>query len=207
MSMNPGERIRRLRRRLGWTLKQTAERCDCTESLISKIETGKVMPAVATLARLAAALGVSVSQLLAEESADGPVFVPASANASEQLVTSEQGYRFRAFAPQRSEKLMQPLIFEAQRGKAAPAVMKHDGEEFIYVLTGRMNYRVGERQFTLGPGDGLYFDAWQPHQLEPLTKVVRFLAVFVEPSQARRVHIAPASAPRKLVSKRRATVG
>jgi len=54
------------------------------------------------------------------------------------------------------------------------------GEEFIYVLAGKMKYRVGNIEYTFGQGDSLYFDAEDEHELDPISKQVKFLAVFVE---------------------------
>jgi quercetin dioxygenase-like cupin family protein len=73
---------------------------------------------------------------------------------------------------------MQPLLFVAERGGVKPSPMSHSGEEFIYVLQGRMRYRVGDVTYTLGAGDSLYFDAEEDHDLEPITATVRYLGLF-----------------------------
>ena len=179
MPQQIGPRIRRTRRRLGWTLQELAERAGFTRSLISKIETGATMPPVATLMKLTAALGVPVATLLEDDDAPPVVFTPAVRDAR-QMVRSDKGYRFKVLAANRGAKLMQPVLFEARRGKVVPQSLTHAGEEFVYVLDGRMRYRVGDVQYELGPGDSLYFDAEQPHELEPLTASVRFLATFTE---------------------------
>ncbi len=179
MTPNLGPRIRRTRRRLGWTLQQLAEKTGFTRSLISKIETGKTVPPVATLMKIAAALGVPVANLLEDDDAPTTVQTPA-ASSRRDMVRSDKGYHFRMLASKRAEKMMQPILFDAERGKITPQTMTHAGEEFIYVIDGRMKYRVGDITHELGPGDSLYFDAEQPHELEPITKRVRFLAIFTE---------------------------
>ncbi len=175
-----GGRIRTLRKRMGWTLQDVADRCDFTRSLLSKIETGKTVPPVATLTRIAGTLGVSVSMLLDDEVQQDTVMQSASEHESKQLTPTDKGYGFFAFASRRSNKLMQPLLFEARKGKITPQPMSHSGEEFVYVLSGKIRYRVGPTQYLLKPGDSVYFDAQQEHELEPVTDVVRFLAVFAE---------------------------
>ncbi len=82
---------------------------------------------------------------------------------------------------------MQPFLFVAEKGKIQPGPMSHGGEEFVHVLSGRMRYHVGETTYTLGPGDSLYFDAEEKHDLEPITTQVRYLAVFVERGAKRSV--------------------
>lgn len=178
-----GTRVRRLRRRMGWTLETLGERCGFTRSLLSKIETGKTVPPVATLTRIAKALGVTVGSLLDDDDRVGTVVEKAPTRKADRLrrmTATEKGYRFFGFAAGRSRKLMQPLLFEAERGAIRPQPMSHGGEEFVYVLRGKMRYRVGETQYTLGPGDSVYFDAEQEHELEPISEQVQFLAVFAE---------------------------
>ena len=75
----------------------------------------------------------------------------------------------------------QPLSLYRQNVGVKKQALKHRGEEFVFVLEGRMKYRVGATEYTLGPQDSLYFDAEEEHDLEPLTKRVRYLAVFHEP--------------------------
>ena len=174
-----GLRIRRVRRRLGWTLQDVADRCGCTRSLLSKIENSHTVPPVATLMKIGEALGVSASSLLEDESEPAVVLVRGG-DAESKMIASDKGYDFAMLASGRSRKLMQPVLFEARAGEVVPQPLKHAGEEFVYVIDGRMRYRVGSTEYTLGRGDGLYFDAEQPHELTPLTKVVRFLAVFTE---------------------------
>jgi uncharacterized cupin superfamily protein len=71
-------------------------------------------------------------------------------------------------------------LFVARRGEVQPGALQHSGEEFVYVLEGEMNYRVGSVTHKLGPGDSLYFDAEDEHDFEPLTPEVRFLGIFTD---------------------------
>lgn len=174
-----GARIRRTRRRLRWTLQDVADKCGCTRSLLSKIETGKVIPPVATLMRIASALGVSASALI-EESESASTVVTRAKEWSKSAMRSEKGYQFEMLAAARSDKLMQPILFEAKRGEILSQPLTHAGEELVFVVQGKMKYRVGDVEYTLNQGDSLYFDAEQPHELTPLSAKVRFLAVFTE---------------------------
>ena len=176
--MKFGTRIHSLRRLQKRTLKDVAVRCGFTISLLSKIESGKTIPPIATLTRIAAALGVSLADLLEEGNGDTTTLTRSSELTRDTL--TDKGYAFHLLAANRSVKAMQPILFKAKRGKIKPGLMSHGGEEFVYVLKGRMRYTVGDRSYTLGPGDALYFDAEQKHDLEPLTASVEFLAVFSE---------------------------
>jgi transcriptional regulator with XRE-family HTH domain len=178
--VNPlADRIRALRRLQKRTLKDIADRCGFTVSLLSKIESGKTMPPLATLTRIAQALGVPLGDLLEPRAEKSTVFTPASAHLATQTRT-DKGYLFSLLASERANKLMQPILVTAHRGEVFPGGLSHTGEEYIYVLEGSMQYRVGSVTYTLNPGDSLYFNAEEEHDLQPVSETVRFLAIFCE---------------------------
>jgi transcriptional regulator with XRE-family HTH domain len=182
--MNPlSSRIRALRLRQQRTLGDVAKRCGFTISLLSKIESGKTTPPVATLAKIASALGISLGNLLEDDRDAATVLTTASRRNAGVATRTDKGYEFYLLAAERANKIMQPLIFVAERGRIKPGAMAHCGEEFVYILEGRMRYRVGGTTYTLGPGDSLYFSSEEEHDLEPLTAKVKDLGVFTERSQ------------------------
>jgi len=178
--MTIGERMRKIRRRQGRTLQEIAGRCGFSRSLLSKIETGRTSPPVATLMKIAGALGVKASAFMEEADGAATVHTPAERAGAEGLVKTEKGYSFHSFAAGRPDKLMQPYRFVAQKGKVKPGALSHRGEEFVYVLEGKMKYRVGRVEYMLSAGDSLYFDAEEEHDLDPVSKEVSYLAVFCE---------------------------
>ena len=179
--MELGSRIRRLRQRQHRTLQEVADECGFTRSLLSKIETGTTVPPVSTLVRIAEALGCNVSALMGESEQKTTHYASARDVANAPMVSTKKGYSFFPFAAGHTEKLMQPLLFVVERGKVKEEELSHNGEEFVYVLEGRMKYRVGAVEYTLSAGDSLYFDSVEPHDVQPVTEKVVFLAVFVEP--------------------------
>lgn len=181
-----GDRIRKLRVRQRLTLKQIAGACGVTTSLLSKIENGKAFPSVATLTRIAEALGVRMSALLDAPRDQTTVVSTADADERQSWTKTDKGYRFQALCGGRLDKVMQPLLFVAERGKIKQGTMRHGGEEFVFVLEGRMSYRVGRTTRELGPGDAIYFDAEDPHDLRPITAKVKYLAVFADAHAPRR---------------------
>jgi len=177
--MELGSRIRKLRLRQARTLGEIARECGFSTSLLSKIETGRTMPPVSTLVKIADALGVRVSTLLDEAGQRGTIHHKAAEERSRMLATSK-GYRFVAFAQERPDKAFQPFLFEAEKRRIGAQPLSHRGEEFIYMLEGEMKYRVGSVEYALTPGDSLYFDSEDEHDLQPVSGRVRYLAVFSE---------------------------
>jgi transcriptional regulator with XRE-family HTH domain len=172
--------IRTLRRHQQRTLKDIADRCGFTVSLLSKIESGKTSPPVSTLTKIAAALGTTVGDLMAGAVQRTTAVTKADHLNGAALTRTDKGYGFHLLAAERSGKAMQPYLFVAEKGKVTPGAMTHGGEEFVYILEGRTIYRVGATTYTLGPGDSLYFNSIEEHDLQPLTPTVRFIAVFTE---------------------------
>ena len=179
-------RIRTLRLRQQRTLKDVSDRCGFTISLLSKIESGKTTPPVATLSKIATALGVSLSSLFEVESEASTVLTTAHQLNQSALTRTDKGYGFYQLATERSNKVMQPFIFIAEKGKVKSGAMAHRGEEFVYVLEGRMRYSVGKTTYTLESGDSIYFSSEEEHDLEPLTDTVKYLAVFTEQTSPTR---------------------
>jgi transcriptional regulator with XRE-family HTH domain len=182
-----GQRIRKMRRQQSRTLDEIAAACGFTKSLLSKIENGRTVPPVATLTKIARAFGVGVAKLVDEGDQTGTVF-QAGKSVDARLVTTDKGYAFFAFATSRGANAMQPYLFTARRGRVKPHALTHAGEEFVYILSGSMRYRVGPAEYTLVPGDSLYFDAEEDHEMKPITSTVRYLGIFAEraPAKARR---------------------
>ncbi len=171
-------KIRWLRRRKHLTLAGLAKRCECTTGLLSKIESGKSNPSLAILNKIAAALGISLADLMAGESRSACHDSAANGETALPWTPTAKGYEFQLLAGKRTEKLMQPVLIRARKGRLRKGAMNHPGEEWIHMLKGRMRYRVGSAEYVLNPGDSLYFDAEEDHDLEPLTDGVEYLAVF-----------------------------
>ena len=173
-----GTRIRALRRQQRLTLQALADAAGYSKSLLSRIESNKVMPTVASLTRIAQSLKVPIAVLLDASAEEQIIYTPAEQTERAAMTLTEKGYAFCALANARLKKRMMPFVFEARRGEVISEELSHDGEEFIYVLDGEMRYRVADRLFVLRPGDSLYFDGINGHELEPLSDVVRYLAFF-----------------------------
>ena len=173
-----GDRIRAMRITQKRTLQEIADSCDLSKSMISKIENNRTVPSVAALVKLAKALGTSISNLLEHDGWEKAI-VTSRKQAEKSMTLTEKGYSFFPYASEYHEKNMQPFLFTAKKGKVQPHQVSHEGEEFIYVLEGEMEMQVGETTFTLKTGDSLYFNSLQKHGMQPVSKEVVYLDIFV----------------------------
>lgn len=175
--MDIGIKIRKLRVEQRRTLQEIADASGFTKSFLSKIENGKAVPAVASLMKIADVLGVKASELMDEDGYTGTVYVPKN---DSKMVKTEKGYLFTPIAAERTDKAMQPYLFIARKGEINDQKLSHEGEEFIYILEGELKYQVGNVEYHLKPGDSLYFNSLENHELTPITNEVRYLAVFTK---------------------------
>lgn len=172
-----GPRIRRLRLQQGQTQEDVAKACGFTKSLLSKIETCDTQPPVATLVKIAGALGTSLSALLEHDTAAGPVFTAIN-EAVQSLARTEKGYSASPFAASLGTKKMQPFLFEVRKGKVKQHTLSHAGEEFLFVIEGEILFRVGHVEYRMRAGDSLYFDATHEHGVTAVSEVARYLDIF-----------------------------
>ena len=177
-----GSRIRHARMLHGMTLKALAEAAHCSESLLSRVERSQAMPSLATLHRLASALGTNVSELA--QAAEAPIASPIT-RAGERAVLSFVGRRARqpgirlerVVMPVRGQ-LLQADIHVLDAGAASLEAISHAGEEMGYVIEGELELRLGDAVHRLGPGDTFHFPSDTPHSyLNPGTTVARVLWV------------------------------
>lgn len=147
--------------------------------MLSLIESDSTMPAVATLMKIAGALGVKASDLLEPDVSNGTVFTSAAEyDDADTWIKTSNGYSFYAFASGRRDKSMQPYLFVAEKCEVKNHVFSHEGEEFIFVLSGKMKYKVGSLEYEMNAGDVVYFNSLEEHLVIPLSPKVKYLAIF-----------------------------
>ncbi|WP_030271395.1 helix-turn-helix domain-containing protein [Streptomyces sp. NRRL B-24484] len=152
-----GARLREHRTAGRMTLEGAAARVGLSPAYLSRLETGRRQPSLPVLLGLARAYGTSVSGLLGEQPGEpdpvvrGGVIGPGRAGG--------WGYR-RAGAPGRA---MQALRVQVPPGVQDAVVRVHPGEEWLYVLRGRLRLTLGESVHHLDEGDSAHFDSLTPH--------------------------------------------
>lgn len=156
-----GHTIREIRTQRGLTLQQVAEAAGFSKGLLSKIETGIVSPPIATLAKLSEAFDVAIGEFFEDPPGadEAEVFFPKSSRREVRGRLSSHNYRYELLVRGRKRRDMQPMLVTVDAKTYKSKLVDHSGEQFIYLLEGEMDYVVGDRIYTLKPGDCLYFDA------------------------------------------------
>ena len=171
-----GPRLRGIRLERGISLRELARRLDLSPSAISQIETGKMQPSVRTLYAFAAEFGVTVDEVLFEQepparseksqAAAGPGLAVQRAD-GRPAIALNSGVTWERLMFWADEDVEFIEATYAPGGASGPpdALLRHNGHEFGYVLSGTLRVVVGFDEFVLGPGDSITFPSSTPHRL------------------------------------------
>lgn len=161
-----GERIRRLRLKRSMGLVELGRHTGLSASFLSQLETGRVVPTLRNLARVAMVFGRDLSYFFEPE--PHPLF--RLHRRSERVRLPQSGvedptYYFESLAYMVPDRQLDPYYAEFVPVKKAVEVRAHvhPGYEFLYLLQGDLEIRHGDRTHTLEAGDSVYFDAGTPH--------------------------------------------
>ncbi|PKP67996.1 MAG: XRE family transcriptional regulator, partial [Alphaproteobacteria bacterium HGW-Alphaproteobacteria-5] len=172
MSDSPslGTFLRRLRTREGWTLKQMSERTGIPVSTLSKVEHNRLTLTYDKLLQLAQRLGLRMSELFAEDggaSADAPVTARRSIGRIDGAVRVETpNYDYFYLCTELRRKRMIPILTKIRARSAAAfgELVRHSGEEFIYVVEGTIEvYTDFYDPVVLRQGESVYIDSNMGH--------------------------------------------
>lgn len=155
-------RIKSARNGRGFTLERVAEISGLGKGLLSKVENFRVTPSLPTLARITEALGLTMSELL--DGLDSKPLISIVRAADRREVERDQSdIRYFSLAHGRPDRKMDPfeLVIPPHGGRREP--MPHEGEEFLIVLEGRVEFDFGDESYRLEVGDAVYFDAETNH--------------------------------------------
>jgi transcriptional regulator with XRE-family HTH domain len=172
-----GKRLLKLRREKKLTLKHMANETGLATQYISKIEKGEVIPPVAVLLQLSRALEIDSSLLLQEEKSR------ASKKSADDYQRRTEDYTYETLTPEARHKHLKAFkVFIDPKSHHKGVSYQHVGEEFIYVLVGKIEVKVGENKNELGPGECVHFNSSIVHRLKNLsTEKAELIVVLYTP--------------------------
>ncbi len=176
-----GNTIRQLRQKHGLTIAEVGDRTNISRGMLSKIENAQTATSLETLAKLASALGVSLSTLFRNYNMpEGDAQLVKSGEGMEVVRRgTKRGHTYHLLAYDRgSTKLFEPFLIAMDDASEAFPTFEHQGVEFIHMLQGKIEYRHGQSTYLLEPGDSLTFRGDIPHGPEKLIELpIAFLAI------------------------------
>lgn len=164
-------RLRELRLQRGMTLENVATRSSIDISTLSRLESGKRRLALDHLPRLAGALSVSTDELLRAPEIDDP-------RIRGQSHTHNQITFWPLTAQGPAGGLHAHKIRISARRRTPPKELPvHEGHDWMYVLSGRLRLILGDRDFTIKPGEAVEFSTWTPHWFGAVDEPVEAIAL------------------------------
>ncbi len=177
-----GRTVRLLRQRLEITAADLAAEAGLSPGMLSKIENGGTSPSLATLQALARALNVPLASFFADfdETRDCS-FVPAGTGVAIERRGTKAGHRYELLGHSLSGPVVvEPYLITLSADAVPYTLFQHEGCEMIYMLTGKVVYRHGDKSYLLQPGDTLFFDSAAPHGPEELlVRPMTYLSIIV----------------------------
>jgi transcriptional regulator with XRE-family HTH domain len=164
----PSRALRNVRMAQGLSLRGLSARTGLPYSTLSKLENGKMALTYDKIVRLAQALNVDIKDIVAAEQAPAPVAVGRRSvtRAGEELEAESERHAHHYPAADLLGKMMIPIIIDVQARsvKELGGIVRHAGEEYLYVLSGTMELHSDlYAPLPLGPGDSVYFDSGMAH--------------------------------------------
>ncbi len=163
-----GARVRELRKARKWTLEQAATQAGLARSTLSKIENGQMSPTYDALKKLATGLEISVPQLFTPPQRDQVIGRMAVTRMGEGAAHATATYEHELLAETLTKKQMLPYRarVRARSMEEFDGWVRHDGEEFLYVLTGVVRlFTEFYEPVEMRRGDSAYYDGSMGHNV------------------------------------------
>ncbi|MDB4829898.1 XRE family transcriptional regulator [Paracoccaceae bacterium] len=166
--LNLGARVRELRKARNWTLEQAAQQAGLARSTLSKIENSQMSPTYEAMRKLAVGLEISVPQLFTPPVKNQINGRMASTKSGQGTAHPTTTYEHELLAESLSKKKMLPYHarIRARSIEEFDGWVRHDGEEFLYVLTGVVKlFTEFYEPLEMRRGDSAYYDATMGHNV------------------------------------------
>jgi transcriptional regulator with XRE-family HTH domain len=177
-----GATVKALRRRLDMTGAELATEANISPGMLSKIENGQISASLQTLQALAKALNVPVASLFsAFDEARDCSYVKAGQGVAIERRGTKVGHHYQLLGHTLGgDVAVEPYLITLSEEAVPYTGFQHAGIELIYMLSGKLRYRHGDKTYLLEPGDTLFFDATAVHGPEDLIeKPMTYLSIIM----------------------------
>lgn len=162
--MELGTKIKRLRLQNNLTQEELADRCELTKGYISQLENELTSPSITTLEDILNALGTTFADFFKDEKEEKVVFTEA-----EFIEKVADTHKIEWLVPNAQKNEMEPISVTVEPHTTLEEDVPHEGEEFGYVISGRVWLHIGQAAYCVKKGEVFYFTSDKPHRLENRT--------------------------------------
>ncbi len=184
-----GAKLKELREKNRYTLQDLAAKTGLERDVLVQVENDEIVPPVATLVKLAKALNVGIAYFFQERTESGKIAVTRIDERAriERRPHHQQGevnYVYEALETRKANKQMEPFLVEFRvRNVEEMVFVSHEGEEFVHLVEGKLEFRSVDRVVVLNPGDSIYFESDVSHSFRCLSEkpAKAFVVVWSKP--------------------------
>ena len=160
-----GEKIEKLRKGQGWSRESLAEATGQTPEFIASVESNNISPPVSFLVRLAGALKIDPGAFLHKEEQ-----AAIRDQRAQAFIKRTRSYSYQTLTPEAENSHLRAFMVTIESHHAhKPVEYKHEGEEFIFVMNGDLEFTLGGRTHVLKKGESIHFNSDIPHKLKSLS--------------------------------------
>jgi transcriptional regulator with XRE-family HTH domain len=149
------------------TQEELASRADLTKGFISQLENDATSPSIATLKDIVDVFGISMQEFFAEEKDQDIVF---GKDARVQATDDGDSVKVELLVPGAQNRDMDPVLVTLESGGEMDEQPIHEGEEFGYVISGKVQLRLDDKLYTVEKGECFYFASDRRHTVKNLGK-------------------------------------
>jgi transcriptional regulator with XRE-family HTH domain len=157
-----GARLRELRLKRGWTLEELACRSHLSKAFLSRLESGGRQASIAAALTLSRIFDVSLASLFESPQETQPCVIVRGADAVQKNIN---GLKYTPLSKAGRFFNLQPIKVTVPVSRRGDEHYRHDGEEWIYVISGALTLSLAGKIYDLKPGDAAHFDSQLPHRL------------------------------------------
>jgi len=185
-----GFKIKGIRESKKLSIEEIAERSGLSADQIASIENDQYLPSLGPLIKIARALGVRLGTFLDDNDELGPVICRKedrernnSISFSNNATEARKNMVYHSLARQKAGRNMEPFIIDIQPSEERTFKLSaHEGEEFIYVMSGEVEIEYGKERYVLNAGDSIFYDSIVEHHVHGADgKSAQILAVVYIP--------------------------
>lgn len=157
-----GLRLRELRLKRNWTLQDLARESGLSKTFLSRLESGGRQASIAAVLTLSRVFNVSLAFFFESPLALEPCVIVRGKDAEERTTN---GLKYKPLSNAGRFSRLQPLLIRVSPSRRGKEHYRHRGEEWIYVLSGRLMLSLAGATYELAPGDAAHFESRLPHRL------------------------------------------
>lgn len=162
--LNFGKSVKELRLKRHMTLRDLAKLSGCSISFLSQMERDLISPTVASLRKIADALGVTITSFFENDPAANDTVV-VRRNQRVRIGSKASRVIYESLKPRGANSVLEPLYHILEKGAySGDDANIHLGEEFVYVMKGQVEITLEGKPMTLNEGDSALYNSNIPHR-------------------------------------------